>query len=256
METSLSFILLTASIISLWIRREPKIWGTLLALSVISGLFAGLINWTGIVILCWIILFWIIYLQNPNLLVFIVLVTIGIGYKLKLLPGFPPYFVTPNFAVGLINPIVGLLPLALIVPLADDWKSVLKGTLVGCLGIGLIALLAVLSGAIRLNVQMPEYLYLFSNLFLTCIPEEGFYRGFIQNTLCNYLGKTLGLILTAGIFALTHIFWSPNLGVLALTFIAGLLYGGVYLYSRKIESAILCHFLLNLVQMTLFKFAP
>jgi hypothetical protein len=92
----------------------------------------------------------------------------------------------------------------------------------------------------------------YSNLFLTSIPEEGFYRRFIQNKLCPYFGKTIALFLTAALFTLTHIFWSPNIGILALTFVAGLLYGGIYLYSKKIESAILCHFLLNFIHITFF----
>lgn len=257
--TILSFIFLTASIISLWIKREPKIWGSLFIFSLATGFFAGLITGTGLAVLAGIVMLWAIYKQKPNIWIFITLAAIGIGFKLKLLPGFPAHFVTPKFAIGLINPIVGLLPLALVVPLAcsvDDWKKVLKGLALGCVGITLIAILALSSGAIRLNFKIPEYLPLltFSNLFLTSIPEEGFYRGFIQNTLCKYFGKTIALFLTAAIFSLTHIYWSPNIGILALTFVAGLLYGGVYLYSRKIESAIFCHFLLNFIHMVAFNY--
>ncbi len=252
----LSFLFLTATFISLWIKRDPKIWGSLLTLSVITGFFAGMVNWTGLVILAGILLLWI---QKPNVWTFVALVAIGTGYKLKLLPGFPAHFITPKFAIGLINPIIGLLPLALIVPLAktlDDWKSVLKGVALGCVGIAIIAILAVSSGAIKLNLKMPEHLPLltYSNLFLTSIPEEGFYRGFIQNTLSSYFGKAIALILSAALFSLTHIYWSPNIGILALTFVTGLLYGGIYLYSKKIESAILCHFLLNFIHMTLFSY--
>lgn len=255
----LSFIFLTASFLSLWIKRELQIWGSLLSLSVATGFFAGLITWTGLAILAGIVLLFAVYKKKPYVWIFITLVAVGTGFKLKLFPGFPPYFVTPKFAMGLINPLVGLLPLALIVPLARniaDWKSVLKGLALGCAGIAIIALLAVFSGAIRLNFKIPEYMPLltYSNLFLTSIPEEGFYRGFIQNTLSTYFGKTSALFLTAALFALTHFFWSPNIGILALTFVAGLLYGGVYMYSKKIESAILCHFLLNFIHMTFFSY--
>ena len=260
--TILSFTCLVAATISLWIKNELKIWGLLLCLSILFGLIAGLITWSGLGILAGIFLLWVVYMNNPNASIFLSIVAIGVGYKLKLLPGFPPYFVTPKFAIGLINPIIGLLPLALIVPLANDlndWKSVLKGAAIGCIGIALIALLAVTSGAIRFNFKIPPYISLltFSNLFLTCIPEEAFYRGFIQNKLCKYLknvkfGKTLSLVLTAALFSFAHIYWSPNIGILALTFVAGLLYGGVYLYSKRIESAIFCHFLLNLIHITSF----
>lgn len=252
----LSFLFLTTAFLGLWIKRDPKIWGSLLGISIITASSSGLVTWIGLVILAGTILLWTFYKLKPNVWIFIALVLIGIGFKLKLLPGFPPYFITSKFAIGVINPIIGLLPLALIVPLSRDWKSILKGIAFGCAGIGLIALLAVLSGAIRINFKIPEHLPLltYSNLFLTVIPEEGFYRGFIQNRLSNYFGNAIALLLTAALFSLTHILWSPNVGVLALTFVAGLLYGGVYIYSKKIESAIFCHFLLNFIHMTFFSY--
>ena len=67
-------------------------------------------------------------------------------------------------------------------------------------------------------------------------------------------GKILALILTSVLFTATHIYWSPNLEILAFVFLASLLYGSVYLISGKIESAILCHFLLNLIHMTFFSY--
>jgi membrane protease YdiL (CAAX protease family) len=262
--TLFAFLFLGGALLSLWFKREPKIWGTLVCLSILSGMVAGHITWIGLAYIILLALLWIFYDRKPNLAIFLALVCLGISFKLRLLPGYHPFFITPKFAIGLENPLIGLFPLALLVPLAKDlrdWKAVMKGLGIGCVGIALLAVLATISGATQWDFKLPSYIgiRLLSNLILTCIPEEGFYRGFIQKTLCDTfqntkMGNILALIITSLLFSASHIFWSPNLGILAFTFLTGLLYGGVYLYSGKIESAILCHFLFNLIHMTFFSY--
>lgn len=262
--TLFAFIFLGGSFLSLWLKREPKIWGTLICLSILSGIVAGNITWIGLVFIICLALLWIFYDRKPGVAIFIVLACLGMSFKLRLLPGYYPFFITPKFAVGLENPLIGLFPLALLVPLAKDlrdWTVVIKGLAFGCAGIALLAVLATISGATHWDFKLPSYMgtRILSNLILTSIPEEGFYRGFVQKTLCDYfknirMGNALALILTSLLFSASHIYWSPNLGILVFTFLTGLFYGGVYLFSGKIESAILCHFLFNLIHMTFFSY--
>ncbi len=262
--TLLAFIFLGGSFLSLWLKREPKIWGSLICFCILSGMVAGNITWTGLAFIISLALLWFFYHRRPSVAIFMALVCLGISFKLRLLPGYSPFFITPKFAIGLENPLIGLFPLALLVPLAEDcqdWKAVIKGLIVGCAGIALLAVLATLSGATQWDYKQPSYMgtRVLSNLILTSIPEEGFYRGFIQKILCNYfkkirMGNVLALILTSLLFSASHIYWSSNLGILAFTFLTGLLYGSVYLFSAKIESAILCHFLFNLIHMTFFSY--
>jgi hypothetical protein len=262
--TLLAFIFLGSSFLSLWLKRDPKIWGTLICLCILSGIVAGNITWIGLVFILCLALLWIFYDRKPSVVIFLALICLGISFKLRLLPGYYPFFITPKFAIGLENPLIGLFPLALFVPLAKDrrdWTSVIKGLGFGCAGIAIIAVLATISGATHWHFKLPPHMgaRTLSNLVLTSIPEEGYYRGFIQKNLCDYfknikMGNVLALILTSLLFSVSHIFWSPNLGILAFTFLASLLYGSVYLFSGKIESAILCHFLLNLIHMTFFSY--
>jgi uncharacterized protein len=151
-----------------------------------------------------------------------------------------------------------------LVPLSqtlNDWKKVLKGFGIGCLGIGVLALFATIGRVTQWELKLPSFFPIrcWSNLILTSIPEEGFYRGFLQTQLVRYfgskkLGKIGALLLTSIIFTSAHMYWSPNIAILAFVFLASLLYGGVYLISGKIESAILCHFLLNIIHMTFFNY--
>ena len=260
----LSFLLLTLSFLSLWVRRDPKIWGTLLGLSVLCGLINGNVLWLGFVILALLCTMWLYYDKKPSFALFALLVIVSISFKLRLVPGFEPVLITSKFKIGLEGPIVGLLPLALLVPLSKtlkDWKKVLIGLGYGCCGIALLAILATIAKATHWQLKIPTHMGLrtWSNLILTCIPEEGFYRGFLQTQLVRYFhntkwGKIAALILTSAIFTFAHVFWSPNPAILGFVFIASLLYGGVYLLSGKIESAILTHFLLNLIHMVFFNY--
>lgn len=260
----LSLIFLAVSFFTLWIRQDPKIWGPLLLLSLLSSSLAGNIQIIGLVIILVLALLWFVYKQKHFFALFILLVIYSTLIKMHFLPGFTPAFITPKFAVNLEKSLIGLFPLALLVPLArtlKDWKQVSKGLLIGCMGIGIMAIAATITGATHWKMKLPsDYaLRLLINLIFTCIAEEGFFRGFVQNTLCQYFqkikwGNSLSLFLTSVLFTFTHIFWAPNVSILLFVFIASLLYGFVYLVSKRIESAIFTHFLLNFIHMTFFSY--
>ena len=262
--TLLAFVFLAASFLSLWIRRESKIWGSLLGLSLLFGLIAGNIAWIGLIFIIVLLLLWILYDRKPNAALFILLVCFSAAFKMRFLPGYTPFSFTPKFAVGLEGSLIGLFPLAFLVPLSrttKDWIAVIKGTLVGCAGIAILAVVATAAGTTHWQFKVPTFAAarLLSNFFLTSIPEEGFYRGFIQNTFYKYFenirfGKILALLVTSILFTAAHVYWSPNAQILGFVFLASLLYGGVYLISGKLESAILCHFLLNLIHMMFFSY--
>src|SRR3990167_10876151 len=208
--TLLAFLFLGASFLNLWIRRDPKIWGLLLGLSMLCGLAAGNISWIGLLFVILLGALWIVYDQRPTLALFILLICISAALKMRFLPGYTPFFFTPKFAVGLEGSLMGLFPLAFLVPLArgmKDWAAVMKGLVIGCAGIAILAVLATFSGATHWHFEPPTFAAArtLSNFFLTSMPEEGFYRGLIQNTFCKYfenirLGKILALISTSVLF--------------------------------------------------------
>ncbi len=262
--TLFAFIFLGASFLSLWFVRKPKIWGTFLGISLLLGLIGGNINWVGLIFIIALLSLWIFYDRKPTVVLFALIVCFSILLKMRLLPGYTPFLFTPKFAVGLEGSLIGLFPLAFLVVLArktKDWKAVLKGLLIGCAGIAILAIVTTFAGSTHWHFKLPTFAAprILSNFFLTSIPEEGFYRGFIQSTFYKYFenirfGKILALISTSLLFTAAHIYWSPNLLILAFVFLASLLYGSIYLISGKIETSILCHFLLNFIHMTFFSY--
>lgn len=267
--TALAFILLGLSFLSVWYRREPLVWGGLLILSLLAGLATGHIYREGLLILAAWAPFWFFYAKlkttESKILLFAALVFLSYGFKLHLFPGFNPMKISARFYLGYMAPIIGLFPLALLVPLASgekDWKIVFtKGLGYSLAGIAAMAVLALASGSVSFQTKLPTYpgIRYLTNLVLVAIPEEAFYRGFVQRELCSFLpnskgGKAWALIITSILFSIAHLYWSPTLGILGFVFLASLLYGWVYMKTGKIESAILCHFLLNFVHMTFFSY--
>ncbi len=70
----------------------------------------------------------------------------------------------------------------------------------------LIFSLAILLLLIKYDPPPPSWWWLFAlnNLLLTCIIEEVFFRGFIQQILISLINRLMGLILTIFLFGLAH----------------------------------------------------
>lgn len=101
--------------------------------------------------------------------------------------------------------------------------------------------------------------FIFFNLFVTCLAEEAFFRFLIQDKLAKWLpgkfSEILAVLITAGILMLAHFHTGEGADKrLALIFLAGVLYGAVYLRSKSLGSAILMHFSINIIHFSFFTY--
>lgn len=123
-----------------------------------------------------------------------------------------------------------------------------------CLVLGL----AMFLGLIQIDVKVPVFwLYFLSiNLFFTCVAEEAFFRGFLQQELSKVLhGKSylfIVPIISALLFGIAHIGGGFEYAFVASA--AGLGYGILFHITKRIEWSILCHFVLNFLHFFLFTF--
>lgn len=265
----LAFLFLALSVLSVWFSRRLLFWGSAFLVSVVFGLFSHLLSLVAVPVIAGWALLWMIYQKQEKAAsrsaFFILFAFCSFLFKFHLLPGFSALQISQRFFLGFETPILGLFPLALLVPLAaqnaKEWREVLIGVLWGCGGIALLTLAATVSGAVHWEYKVPSFAAerYFSNLIFIAIPEEAFYRGFLQNTLYGYVkrvrgGSGIAIGVVALIFTAAHLFWSPNSAILLFVFLSSLLYGWVYWISKRIESAIITHFLLNFVHMTFFSY--
>lgn len=122
-------------------------------------------------------------------------------------------------------------------------------------GIGeylLFALIAIPLGLglsfLHFHAEWPSLLralgaFIFTFLFIA-IPEELFFRGWLQNLLERRMGKSRALVLTALIFGLAH--WNKrtasfNWRYVLLAAIAGIFYGRAWRAQRRVGSSAITH---------------
>jgi membrane protease YdiL (CAAX protease family) len=93
--------------------------------------------------------------------------------------------------------------------------------------------------------------FVFLNLLVVALPEEIFYRGFLQPKFIDRFGAWPGIIFLNVVFALAH--WIGEYDVIRLLpFFPGLVFSYLSYRSRSIASAVVYHALCNILSEVLF----
>jgi membrane protease YdiL (CAAX protease family) len=281
------WLLLVITLITVFVK--PKLWPFGLVCTLISGLFYNAIDLVGLGVVT-LLLAMSYYAnklstysskKNSNKLWNRIIKTVITGLVIMscialaahLLPGFNnlqvlsnveksinsiPFTLYLNFDKPMILfTLLILYPAFLIsqkpITLFKSHNSLRLSTLVVFIFI-LIFSLAILLSLIKYDPQLPSWWWLFAlnNLLLTCIIEEVFFRGFIQQKLTSLINPLAGLILTSLLFGIAH--FSGGFNYVLVASLAGFLYGLVYLNTGKIWYAILLHFCFNMVHLALFTY--
>ncbi|MBY6067717.1 CPBP family intramembrane metalloprotease [Leisingera aquaemixtae] len=114
--------------------------------------------------------------------------------------------------------------------------------------------LALLTGALRLDPGLPEWtlLWMASNLLLTCLAEEAFFRGYLQQGLCRRFGPAAGIAAASLLFGLAHLGAGP--AVAAFATLLGLACGLGYWGAGRFWVPVMMHFAFNLTHLLLFTY--
>jgi uncharacterized protein len=276
----LCFFAFAMSFISLWIRKTAWVWGSFLLIAYILAFEAKIV--TGMSLIPIVILLFCHFFLNKELVKSIrfLLICVAIGVSLALafhfLPGFNNWKVASNLCLSpgaypydlwfnFDKPFIGLFALAFGIPLISAKTELFRALKIGVpmsvVGILIMISISLCFKLVAWDPKIPIiiFIWLFDNLIFVSIPEEAFFRGFIQRELFLWFGKTpvagLGSIFVTSIFfTLLHLIWVADLSFLFLVFIASLIYGTIYQVTKSIEASILCHFGLNLVHFLLFTY--
>jgi len=278
--TLLCFFSLMMSFLSLWIKRTPWLWGTFLVISYLLAYHERIVDAKTLLPLFFLCIIHKILAYNVQgllrVFLFLAAVAISFGLCLHFYPWFHnwrilhhiqvshngvPYTLYANYD----KPFIGIFILAWSLPLLQtkhEWYLLLKKTLPFTL-IAIIFLLgpAFYAKVIQWDPKFPTFgiSWIAINLFLVVIPEEAFFRGFIQKEIFKWLGGKgaahIGSVVVASlIFTLPHFIWVNQLPFLGMVFLAGLVYGSIYQWTKAIESSIVCHFITNLVHFLFFTY--
>jgi len=282
----LTYALLTGSILSLWLGADPQAgfgqrhaWIALYLAACLAALAAGLLQPLGLV--------WIGGLAAGLTAIFrpsasrpqriaatLTSLALTAGLMAHLLPGFNnpeviasqqltpdalPYRLFLNFDKAS----AGLLFLALCRPRlfrAGEYRVMFARAAPVTTGlIGVLLVAALTAGYVRFDPKFPPetWLWLWANLCLTCMAEEALFRGFVQAQLQRAWqprrgGDVWALGVAAVLFGLAHAAGGPT--YVALSTLAGIGYGWVFLRTGRIEASILTHFALNAVHFLGFTY--
>lgn len=267
-----AFIALILCVISLWVHKRIWLWGSFLLISCLFAVLGKIIIYPNI----------FIFLAVLGLLHFCLSSQIKGWLRLTLILGatclsiillIPSFFNVHDlillknvhlsqgaepytFSLNYIFPLIGLFPLALTVPLINSYfhlKSIApKAFLLSLIGVGVIIATSFYFGILAFDFKYFSFapLWVLATLFLKIIPQEAFFRGFLQKEIDQYLlTKWSGLfsIVVVSIFATFlryGIFGDAHF--LYLSFVSHLVYGTVYYVTQSIESSIFCHLLFSL----------
>lgn len=169
------------------------------------------------------------------------------GYLLILFVSFAVYLMKSlNIFFNTLLPIIMLL-----FPLIIGHKVKIRLSLKD-LSMGLVISIVVLlpyyfiSGG---DINKISIYYFFSQLFLVALPEEFFFRGFLQDSL----GKNFkAVLLTSLLFSFAHLpkAMFANEWLSLLSFFPSIIMGWLYMETNNILPGTIFHFLANLVYMS------
>ena len=280
----LTFALLAGSVCAVWLPARWKVstipaWALLFVSAVVAGLLSGCLRWPA---LAWLGLFvfstaiagqpsarpaW----RYGGLAATVVL---ALALAMHKLPGFanPVLFSNVRLSGGAAaftqylnfdKGAVGLILLAMLCRRVDSAEArreamriAVAATIATCVLVFPIAMLAgYIHPAFKFGTAI--LVFLFANLFFTCIAEEAFFRGLLQERLSHWLrDRPHGAVAAAGLSAL--LFGAAHLagGALyaALATVAGAGYALAYAASRRIESPIAAHIAFNAAHVLFFTY--
>ncbi len=134
-------------------------------------------------------------------------------------------------------------------------KDFLFGFLIGFLILGLGFLILIYSNEIyfiSINYNLSELIISILFFFVVALVEEMLFRGYVLRNLMFSFNKYIAIIISSLLFSLMHGF-NPNIDLVGFIdlFIAGVLLGMSYIYTKNLWFPIALHFGWNLFQTLL-----
>ena len=278
--SAMCFFAFAMSFISLWVRKTAWLFGSFLLIAYILAFNAKIATWISLIPVL-ILLFCHYFLKKDiqkgtRFLLFGTATLISLALAFHFLPGFKSWHIASNLVLSpgaypynlwlnFDKPFIGIFALALGIPLITSRSQlykVLKTAIpLSILGILIIMGISLHFDLVKFNPKIPVifFVWFIDNLIFVSIPEEAFFRGFIQQEIYNWFGKTStaaigSIFFTSLIFTLLHVIWVADLPFLAVVFTTSIIFGTIYQITKSIEASILCHFGLNLIHFLFFSY--
>ena len=184
---------------------------------------------------------------------FLILGVLGLAVDLRWFePAWGPGLAIFNKVLLLDAGIYGFLAIRQLRQVGFDLRLRLRDFRVGLLWLAVYAPIAVALGLflgfLHFHPHMPSLWHvllewIFTFLFVA-VPEELFFRGWMQNLLERRVGSTRALLITATLFGLSHFNKRAvhfNWRYVLLALLAGIFYGRAWLQDRRVGASAITH---------------
>lgn len=122
----------------------------------------------------------------------------------------------------------------------------------------LLSSLGLLLGVVNIDIKLPDLwlIWAITNLLTMCVSDELYHRFFLLAGIARFLGngipgKIIALIVSASMCTLTH---PGPVNYMFMVFLAGIMFGVVFLQTRRVEATIILHFTVNVIHFLLFSY--
>jgi uncharacterized protein len=280
---SLAYVLLGLAICAVWLpalrvaNQKIPPWTALFAPSIAVAIASGVLTFVGLASLVALVACAWASTQTKgaaSVALMVLAALIALCLSLHLLPGFQnpmlfaneklrvdakPFTQRINFDKGA----AGLVLLAFFAPRLRAVSGLVLSKLMQTIWMALAVCaltmgVAVAIGLVRFDPSLPAKAvpFLLVNLLFTCVAEEAFFRGWMQEQLSRIghskLAPWIAALVSGVLFGLAHFSGGPLFMVAAT--VAGLGYAVVYARSRSIEAALFTHFAVNAVHFFGFSY--
>lgn len=280
MALNITYILLAFTVTTSLFIRSRKLILCATIITITSALLHGIINLESLLAILSLFGLSYTYFSYGNLsrllktILFLIIILLISGFLIHIIPGFAnslvidkerlsplscPFSMYLNFDKTIAALVIYITSGLSILEKPVDKKSILYTTFYLSLCAGLVSILGILTGYIKFEPKLPDILpiWVLNNLLFVCMAEEVIFRGFVQTHLKKFFNEktnfqTLHITITSLIFGLAH--FKGGVLYVILASICGWFYGYAYERTNRILCAMLVHFGLNLIHLTLFTY--
>jgi membrane protease YdiL (CAAX protease family) len=184
---------------------------------------------------------------------FLVLAVLGLAVDLRWFePAWPPHLAVFNKMLLLNAGIYGFLAIRRLEGVGFDLRLRLSDLRIGGRELVIYAPLAILLGLwlgfLHFHASLPTLSHVvlgwIFTFFFIAVPEELFFRGWMQNLLERRLGRRWALLTTAVLFGLSHFNKRAvhfNWRYVVLAALAGIFYGRAWRQERRVGASAITH---------------
>jgi membrane protease YdiL (CAAX protease family) len=217
-------------------------------------------GWFALYLLLPVAISWLLYLasvadpeQHGDSRDFVILAILGLAVDLRWFePAWPPHLAVFNKILLLDGGIYGFLAIRQLQGVGFDLRLRFADLRIGLREFALYAPIAIALGLglgfLQFHAELPSLshalmAWLFTFFFIA-VPEELFFRGWLQNLLERRVGRQWALVVTAILFGLSHFNKRAlhfNWRYVLLAAIAGIFYGRAWRQERRVGASAVTH---------------